>query len=361
MDTVIDIFDDENVEHKEMHPYVPPQVQTADEIELETQLIDDNFAQLKAQYDQINDVATEQRKEKKITNLADDIIDESNPFQNLGTEAIWLEEDIFDNDDQKSVVDISKDILKGFKENDSFLDFSILTEAIIDDLFNESDTSDNEVTVEDVTDNESDNDVTLEDVSDNESDNDVTLEDIANNVDPELIIAEPAEYAPVLSGSLSVAVDNGVPQNKKYITTRLNSAVAAANKIKNTCKDKYQRKIIGKTKPKFDIEKNKYRPNRKIATPNIKKIPKDWLKAAGYLDTKDQDSIRYVYKCPPKPEHKAATDTGHYIRSEIDNVDLKEKTGQKNYCKKYCQKVQKNGQKNITCCTENFADQNNKS
>ena len=34
-----------------MHPYVSPQVQTADEIEIETQLVDDNFAQLKAQYD----------------------------------------------------------------------------------------------------------------------------------------------------------------------------------------------------------------------------------------------------------------------------------------------------------------------
>ena len=70
------------------------------------------------------------------------------------------------------------------------------------------------MTVEDVTDNESDNDVTLEDISDNESDNDVTLEDIANNVDPELIIAEPAEDASILSGNLPVAVDNGVPQKK---------------------------------------------------------------------------------------------------------------------------------------------------
>lgn len=85
---------------------------------------------------------------------------------------------------------------------------------VIEDIFNESDTSDNEVTVEDVTDNKSDNDVTLEDISDNESDNNVTLEDIANNVDPELIIAEPAEDAPILSANLTVAVDNGVPQKK---------------------------------------------------------------------------------------------------------------------------------------------------
>ena len=57
LDTVIDILDDEYVEHKkELHPYVPLQVETADEIERETQLADDKFAQLKAEYNQINDL-----------------------------------------------------------------------------------------------------------------------------------------------------------------------------------------------------------------------------------------------------------------------------------------------------------------
>ena len=83
------------------------------------------------------------KTKKKITNLVDDIIDESNPFQNLGTEDISLEDDIFDEGDEKSVVHISKDILKGIKENDLFLDFNIPTELIIDDLFNEIDNSDN--------------------------------------------------------------------------------------------------------------------------------------------------------------------------------------------------------------------------
>ena len=83
------------------------------------------------------------KTKKKITNLVDDIIDESNPFQNLGTEDISLEDDIFDEGGEKSVVDISKDILKGIKENDLFLDFNIPTELIMDDLFNESDNSDN--------------------------------------------------------------------------------------------------------------------------------------------------------------------------------------------------------------------------
>ena len=83
------------------------------------------------------------KTKKKITNLVDDIIDESNPFQNLGTEDISLEDDIFDEGDEKSVVHISKDILKGIKENDLFLDFNMPTELIMDDLFNESDNSDN--------------------------------------------------------------------------------------------------------------------------------------------------------------------------------------------------------------------------
>ena len=35
----------------------------------------------------------------------------------------------------------------------------------------------------------------------------------------------------------------------------------------------------------------------------IKKASTDWLKAAGYLDTKDQDAIRYIY-VPPKKQMK---------------------------------------------------------
>ena len=83
-----------------MHPYLLPQVQTADEIEIETQLVDDDFAHLKAEYDQINDVATEQRKQNKITDLVDEVTDESNPFQNLSTEGIWIEDYLFDQNGQ---------------------------------------------------------------------------------------------------------------------------------------------------------------------------------------------------------------------------------------------------------------------
>ena len=47
------------------HPYVPPQVKTADEIEIETSETNNEFAKLKAEYDRINDAATEQKKPKR--------------------------------------------------------------------------------------------------------------------------------------------------------------------------------------------------------------------------------------------------------------------------------------------------------
>lgn len=97
LDSVIDILDDDFVKHKkELHQYVPPQVQTADEIERENQLVDEEFAQLKTEFNQINDVATEQKKQDKINDLVNDIIDKDNPYQNLRTEDIWIEDDIFD-------------------------------------------------------------------------------------------------------------------------------------------------------------------------------------------------------------------------------------------------------------------------
>ena len=145
LDVVTDILD-EPVEHKKlMHPYVPPQVQTADVIETETRQVDNEFAKLKAYCDQINDAVTEQKNQNKITDLADDIIDESNPFQNIDNEDIWIEDDIFDNNDNQNIVDASKDILKGIKESDPYLDFNRPTSSIIDDLFESSDNENIEV------------------------------------------------------------------------------------------------------------------------------------------------------------------------------------------------------------------------
>ena len=103
----------------------------------------------------------------------------------------------------------------------------------------------------------------------------------------EEILAEPAIPEVPLSDNLTVSLDTGPKQIKNYITTNLNSAVIAANKIKN----KYRRKIIGNKKNKKDNDDDD--KNKKTST--------EWLKAAGYLDTKDQDAIRYLY-VPPKKQ-----------------------------------------------------------
>ena len=89
-----------------------------------------------------------------------DIIDKDNPSQNLITEDILIEDDMFDQNDKGDIVNISKDILKNIKENDPFLDCNIQTDVVIEELFDNVDlTSDNEttdeVTIEDVTDDKS--------------------------------------------------------------------------------------------------------------------------------------------------------------------------------------------------------------
>ena len=85
------------------------------------------------------------------------------------------------------------------------------------------------------------------------------------------------------------------------LSTDYNKKIKAANKIKN----KYLRKKIGQR------EKSN-------------KISAEWLKTAGYLDTKDQDKINYIF-VPPKKEDKnnIPGDAGHFIRNEIDSTDFK--------------------------------------
>ena len=137
------------------------------------------------------------KNQNEITDLVDDIMDESNSFQNLNTEDIWIEDDIFDYKDHPDIADTSKDILKAIRENDPFLDFNIPTDTIIDDLFEPSDNEDNDVTIED-----------LFDPSDEE---------------PEFIIAEPAvpEDGIIIPDTNGVSIDAGPKQSKKHITTRM--------------------------------------------------------------------------------------------------------------------------------------------
>ena len=104
---VDDLFKD--LEHKKTkHPYVEPQVKDAQTIETRTQATNNEFLELKQDFDKVNDVATELKSQTDAINLIDDILDEGNLFNNISTEDIWREDDLFDNDDTQTIKNVSK-------------------------------------------------------------------------------------------------------------------------------------------------------------------------------------------------------------------------------------------------------------
>ena len=64
---------------------------------------------------------------------------------------------------------------------------------------------------------------------------------------------------------------------------------------------------------------------KKIGTRKTQnKISVEWLKQAGFLDTKDQDNIIYIFVPPKKGDsNKIPGDAGHFIRTEIENTYFK--------------------------------------
>ena len=83
----------------------------------------------------------------------------------------------------------------------------------------------------------------------------------------------------------------------------------------------YDRKVKAAKKIKNKYFKKKI---RQINTKN--KASKDWLKAAGYLDTKDQDKINYIFVPPKKVEiNKIPGDAAHFIRKKLIQQTLKKK------------------------------------
>ena len=70
--------------------------------------------------------------------------------------------------------------------------------------------------------------------------------------------------------------------------------------------------------------KNEYLEKKIVQINTQNKASKDWLKAAGFLDTKDQDRINYIFVPPKKVEiNKIPRYAAHFIRTEIDSTDLK--------------------------------------
>ena len=81
------------------------------------------------------------------------------------------------------------------------------------------------------------------------------------------------------------------------LSTDFNKKIREANKIKN----KYLKKKIGQREK-----------SNKIST--------EWLKTAGYLDTKDQDKINYIFIAPKtETSNNIPADAAHFIRTNNRN------------------------------------------
>ena len=112
-DLIDDLFKD--LEHKKTkHPYVEPQVQHAATIETETKNTNDEFFGLQQMLNEVNDAATEQKKQKQneVVTLFVDIIDEDNLFNNIKTDDIYIEDGLFDNNDSQDIKNISSDAIE---------------------------------------------------------------------------------------------------------------------------------------------------------------------------------------------------------------------------------------------------------
>ena len=101
LDDVIEIMNVPEPEHKKTtFPHVEPTVYPPDEIEEYEKRINDDYTDLITKINKVNDVATEQKKQKKIEDVIESVIDYPLPNNDF-----WWEEDIFDQNDKQPTME----------------------------------------------------------------------------------------------------------------------------------------------------------------------------------------------------------------------------------------------------------------
>ena len=128
LDDVIEILHDPNPEHKiTTFPYV--ELQLPDEIEDSQKRIDDDFTDLISKINMVNDIVTEQKKQKDIEDVIESVIKEPIP-----TNKYWWEDDIFSTIDKQPTIDATKIIADDIKQttNDVLKDIDI--QALSDNI-----------------------------------------------------------------------------------------------------------------------------------------------------------------------------------------------------------------------------------
>ena len=100
-----------------------------DEIEETQKRIDEDFTNLQPKFNKVNDVATEQKKQKEIEDVIETII--RNPLPNND---FWWEEEVFNKNNSPPTINATKVIVDDIKEktNDTLKNIDI--QAISDNI-----------------------------------------------------------------------------------------------------------------------------------------------------------------------------------------------------------------------------------
>ena len=316
-----------------MFPYEEPTVESADKIDEKQKIIDTDFTDLKTKFDKVNDVLSEQKKPKKIEDTVEDI------FKTDNFDDFWWEEDLFDKTDSTETINASKRIL----ENIQSIDNRMIQEIIGTQFIPIDDRTKQELKDDDYPSFESENKddkVTIEDVKDDTNSDEVTITDDIKD-DFNIDDFKKKTYQPVDNRTIQEIIDDQFIPTDDRTQQELEDddylSFESENKIyKTSAWD--NKTTISKPGPIYKLSTDynkKIRAAKKIyiykcikkkigAREKSNKISAEWLKTAGYLNTKDQDKINYIF-IPPKKEkiNSIPADAGHFIRSETDSTDFK--------------------------------------
>ena len=82
-------------------------------IEKETKKEEDEFFDIDQIYNEIDNAATEQKKQDYFIDLFDGVLDEDNTFNDaMKTEDIFIDDNLFDDTNQKEIKNVSEDVLQ---------------------------------------------------------------------------------------------------------------------------------------------------------------------------------------------------------------------------------------------------------
>ena len=365
------------------------------------------FTDLISKINRVNDVVTEQKKQKDIEDVIESVIKDPIP-----TNKYWWEDDIFSKTDKQPTIDATKIIVDDIKQttNDALKD--IYMQALSDNFLRnlrpvgnrniQQLIDDDFIPIDDRTqqEREDDDNISLLSEDDNisllsKNDDAVTIEDVVeptfttntaiveptttsntpknhfivtieNVLEPPATVNQIPSLAPPKTLDVDInALSNNILKNLQPVDNRSIQQLIEDNFIPIDDRTQQEREdddnisLEGEAPPIIDIDttsawdqnkteiarpgpiiklstdydrkvkvakkvKNKYL-KKKIGQINTQnKASKDWLKSAGFLDTKDQDKINYIFVPPKKVEiNKIPGDAAHFIRTEIDSTDFK--------------------------------------